>query len=401
MGNGSFSPTDASIQGADSLLRAGIAAACSGERERARDLLIRALKRDHQNVHAWLWLSGVVDRPEQQRECLRQVLALDPGNQAARRGLAWLEGKAEGPLCEFAEPATAPGPRRLQANEPDAVVPQRRLLIRAAAWGALAGAALLTIALLVIRPSFVSYIAGWMFPPPVLAPSTTVDGVTATPTLPDETSPFDTDPVAHAQAVTSTATSSARGAQNPDLAPTPTDVPTVSPSATPPPTVTPAPVVYPPTRIVIPAVGVDAPIVLARSQVTDTGGIAHLIWEVPEASAAGWHEGSAPLGAIGNTIINGHNWPQDAVFRNLHLLQVGEQLILYSHNIPFFYEVAEVLVIHDAGQPWEVRQENARYIQATDDERVTLFTCYPYGSIQNRLIVIARPLEAVAIAEDE
>ncbi len=44
-------------------------------------------------------------------------------------------------------------------------------------------------------------------------------------------------------------------------------------------------------------------------------------------------------------------------------------------------------------QPLEVRQANARYIQPTDDERVTLVTCHPYGSTRFRLIVIARPAE--------
>lgn len=132
--------------------------------------------------------------------------------------------------------------------------------------------------------------------------------------------------------------------------------------------------------------------VLARAHITDTGGVVHLIWDVPEASSAGWHEGSAPLGTIGNTVINGHNWPQGAVFRDLYRVQSGETITLYSGDAPFLYTITEVLLLRETGEPWDVRQANAAYIQATDDERVTLFTCYPYGSIQNRLVVIARPV---------
>jgi sortase (surface protein transpeptidase) len=53
--------------------------------------------------------------------------------------------------------------------------------------------------------------------------------------------------------------------------------------------------------------------------------------------------------------------------------------------------VTEVLILPEAGQPLEVRIENAYYVLPTDDERLTLVTCHPYGSLRNRLIVIAHP----------
>ncbi|NBD36693.1 MAG: hypothetical protein GVY30_11950, partial [Chloroflexi bacterium] len=33
-----------------------------------------------------------------------------------------------------------------------------------------------------------------------------------------------------------------------------------------------------------------------------------------------------------------------------------------------------------------------RHIQPTEDERLTLVTCHPYGSIANRLLVVAHPV---------
>jgi len=38
-----------------------------------------------------------------------------------------------------------------------------------------------------------------------------------------------------------------------------------------------------------------------------------------------------------------------------------------------------------------VRQENARWIAPTDDERLTLVTCWPYTNNTHRVVVVAKP----------
>jgi len=174
--------------------------------------------------------------------------------------------------------------------------------------------------------------------------------------------------------------------------PTFTPVPTPTPTPTPPPP-TPTPVPYLPTRIVIPSVGIDAPVIPTHWETQELAGAPHSVWIVPDAPYVGWHETSAPLGQKGNTVLSGHNWPENGPFRLLHKVQVGDTVILYSGAIPFAYRVAETLLLLEAEQPLEVRQANARYIQPTDDERVTLVTCHPYGSTRYRLIVIARSEE--------
>jgi len=73
---------------ADALLREGMAAAKAGDRERARELLTRAVKLDDRNATAWLWLSGVVDDLNHREICLQTALKLDPQNEAIQRGLA-------------------------------------------------------------------------------------------------------------------------------------------------------------------------------------------------------------------------------------------------------------------------------------------------------------------------
>jgi tetratricopeptide (TPR) repeat protein len=65
----------------------GIAAAKSGKRAEARALLLRVVDADENNIQAWLWLSDLVTTLEDREVCLQNVLALDPVNEAAQRGL--------------------------------------------------------------------------------------------------------------------------------------------------------------------------------------------------------------------------------------------------------------------------------------------------------------------------
>ena len=58
----------------------------------------------------------------------------------------------------------------------------------------------------------------------------------------------------------------------------------------------------------------------------------------------------------------------------------------------YTYTVTEKLILPEERQPIEVRIQNAQYIQSTADERLTLVTCYPYGSLANRLLIIAHPV---------
>ncbi len=71
----------------EQLLREGIEAAQAGQKEQARQLLLQVIAEDEGQESAWLWLSELVDDPEQKQICLENVLALNPGNTAAKDGL--------------------------------------------------------------------------------------------------------------------------------------------------------------------------------------------------------------------------------------------------------------------------------------------------------------------------
>ena len=71
----------------------GLAAATTGNRVLARELLQRVVDADENNVQGWLWLSGVVNTLEDREVCLANVLTLDPANEAAHKGLEWVRAQ--------------------------------------------------------------------------------------------------------------------------------------------------------------------------------------------------------------------------------------------------------------------------------------------------------------------
>lgn len=146
-----------------------------------------------------------------------------------------------------------------------------------------------------------------------------------------------------------------------------------------------------PLRIVIPAIEVDAPISEIGLERLEDDGEVYYQWAVPPRYEAGWHNTSARLGQIGNTVLNGHHNIYGEVFRDLVDLEEGDEIILYDVSESYTYQVTEVEILPERGQPLEVRLENARWIETTTDERITLITCWPYTGNAYRLVVVAKP----------
>ena len=72
----------------DDLLREAITAVKRGDKENGRVLLMQLLEIDERNEQAWLWLSGAVEDKEERIICLENVLAINPENKLAQKGLA-------------------------------------------------------------------------------------------------------------------------------------------------------------------------------------------------------------------------------------------------------------------------------------------------------------------------
>lgn len=68
-------------------LELAITAIRSGRKEEGRQLLNLLIQQNPNNEMAWLWMSSVVNNDEQRARCLYHVLAINPDNTIARRGL--------------------------------------------------------------------------------------------------------------------------------------------------------------------------------------------------------------------------------------------------------------------------------------------------------------------------
>lgn len=153
-----------------------------------------------------------------------------------------------------------------------------------------------------------------------------------------------------------------------------------------------------PTRIVIPSINVDAIILLADYKEVPFWGKTYKQWMAPNANAVGWHFDSATLGRPGNTVLNGHHNVYGEVFRYLGDLEQGAIIYLYAGELVFSYVVGRVEILPEKYQPLETRLENARWTLPSEDERITVISCWPYEGNSSRVVVVAVPIELDAPA---
>lgn len=173
----------------------------------------------------------------------------------------------------------------------------------------------------------------------------------------------------------------------------PATEPTVEPTLEP--TVT--PVVFEPAevpwRITIPALGVDAPVRPVGLLTRFLGDVEVTQWAAPNEFAAGWHNGSALPGGGGNVVLNGHHNIFGAVFGRLVEVEPGAEILVYSGQEVYRYEVMERVILAERDEPVAVRVRNGLWMAPTAEERLTLVTCWPATTNSHRLIVTARPAD--------
>ncbi|HLY27560.1 MAG TPA: hypothetical protein VKQ72_14545 [Aggregatilineales bacterium] len=104
------------------LVQQAVAAIKAGNKAQAKDLLTKAVELDDQNEQGWLWLSACVDTVEEQQICLENVLALNPNNEKARKGLAAI-AKQTGQQPAVSAPAAPKSNTPLPSTDPFAGSP--------------------------------------------------------------------------------------------------------------------------------------------------------------------------------------------------------------------------------------------------------------------------------------
>jgi len=122
-----------------------------------------------------------------------------------------------------------------------------------------------------------------------------------------------------------------------------------------------------PTRIVIRSINVDAPVVEGDD------------WEQLK-KGVGHHLRTANPGERGNMVLSGHDDVYGEVFRYLHKVELGDEILVYSGSHVFRYVATQKRII----EPTEVS-----VMYPTREPTLTLITCYPYLVDNLRIIVIA------------
>jgi len=154
-----------------------------------------------------------------------------------------------------------------------------------------------------------------------------------------------------------------------------------------------------PEDLSIPVIGLDAPITAAEFEEVEVLGETYRQWLAPDSRRVGWQPSSATLGTPGNTVLMGHHNVYGEVFRNLDKLEIGDRITIYSDERIFNYQVRLKFILPEKYESLETRIENARWIQPTQDERLTLVTCWPYETNTHRVILVAEPIGGGGIEE--
>jgi len=121
-------------------------------------------------------------------------------------------------------------------------------------------------------------------------------------------------------------------------------------------------------RIQIPAIEVDAPIVMGDG------------WEQLK-QGVGQHIGSANPGETGNLVLSAHNDIFGQIFRNLDQLQLGDEVIIYTNIRSYTYVIDKDTEI--------VEPTFLQVLDPTADSTLTLISCYPYLVNDHRIVVKA------------
>jgi sortase A len=122
------------------------------------------------------------------------------------------------------------------------------------------------------------------------------------------------------------------------------------------------------TRLQIPALHVDAPIVQGDG------------WEQLK-KGVGQHIGSANPGEYGNVVLAAHNDIFGEIFRDLDRLRPGDLVIVFTNQRSYTYIVVDTKIV----SPTVVE-----VMSPTTQPTVTLISCYPYLRDDTRIVVIAR-----------
>ena len=182
----------------------------------------------------------------------------------------------------------------------------------------------------------------------------------------------------------------------PPATPLPTPTTTPLPTLTPTPTPTPLPPL-PAIRLSIPAIDLNTSIQeISPIEKTTWNRETIFEWETTAFSVGHYSTSGNPGGGT-NIVLTGHNNISGEVFRDLDKLHPGDEVILFTEDSEFYYEVQKVYTIPYLGVETEGEATIQSLTAPQTSEMVTMVSCWPYATSSHRIIVIAVP----ASDEDE
>lgn len=123
-------------------------------------------------------------------------------------------------------------------------------------------------------------------------------------------------------------------------------------------------------QIQVPAIGVNAPVVLGDG------------WEQLK-KGVGQHLGTANPGEQGNLVLSAHNDIFSEIFRDLDKLKEGDEVVIITQDRSFTYVVTSIEIV----EPTRVD-----LLDATSENTLTMISCYPY-LVDNKRIVVRAVLQ--------
>lgn len=135
----------------------------------------------------------------------------------------------------------------------------------------------------------------------------------------------------------------------------------------------------PPTRLIIPSIGLDARIISLGTHTSDKG---ELMWDTAPF-AVGHHITTPHPGEPGNVVLSGHiSSPREgAVLKRLPEVKVGDGIVVATKDQYYLYQVVSTATV----EPTQVE-----VMQSGAEEVLTIITCVPDGIYSHRLVVRAK-----------
>ncbi|MBA3946414.1 MAG: sortase [Herpetosiphonaceae bacterium] len=154
------------------------------------------------------------------------------------------------------------------------------------------------------------------------------------------------------------------------------------------------------TRISIPDIQLDRKVQQVGWHLEEQNGVQVAVWDVPKY-AVGHNQDTANPGEPGNIVLTGHSGGSAYPFNYLYEVLVGSKVLIWTNDQQFSYTVSDRVIVDEQGPTVTdaQRRENARYIEETPNEQITMVTCWPLNGplkFTQRMILHAMPDHAAS-----